>query len=303
MRIKLKDKSSNLRRNGGGTAAASIAILLLLAASPSLKAQTNVECSSLGGNWCLRLSEKEVRLEFSTVPDMEGWMETDVGSNRNNYYRSMPTLELSNMGDIGGPDIVKFEMTIGDTRFHFEDTDLGAAAMLGMFTPGYDLTPTISADGNQLMVEIAKQGGGGLQPGESVHFEIDLGLDAGITGSPFYKFPDFRTVLFDKNGEQYYGPDPAFPPPAEDNAQVTVHFSNGEKSGPTPLPDFAVSGPQNNYVNEIAHPWLASDGVDLFAVSGAAGAIPEPGTAALALMGFLSSLLFGSRKRCRTTTS
>jgi hypothetical protein len=130
-----------------------------------------------------------------------------------------------------------------------------------------------------------------------VHFRIDLGLDDGFSGAPFYEFPDFRTVLFDMNGEQHYGPDPAFPPPAEDNARVTVHFSDGAMSGPFPLPDFTVTGPQKDYVNENFHRVFAVDGVDLFAVSGAAGVIPEPGTAGLAIVGLLSGLATGIRRR------
>lgn len=301
MKTAVIDIHTNRQRDGWRAAVTSIAMSLMIAASTSLYAQTNIECSSIGGNWCLRLSEKETKLEYSTNPAWTPSIESDIGSNRNNYYRSMPTLELSNMGGSDAADIVKFEMTIGDTRFHFEDTDLGVPAVLGIYTPGYELTSSISPDGNLLTVDIAKLGGGGLEPGETVHFRIDLGLDAGFTGAQFYEFPDFRTVLFDMNGEQHYGPDPAFPPSAEDNAQVTVHFSDGSASGPTPLPDFVVSGPQEDYVNEVTHPLFAIDGVDLFAVSGSVGVIPEPGTAAIALMGFLSVLLFRARTRRAAT--
>jgi hypothetical protein len=278
-----------------------VAVWLLLAASPSLHAQTNMECSSIGGSWCLRLSEKEHKLEFSTDPGWTDALESDFGPIRNNYHRNMPTLELSNMEASGAADIVKFEMTIGDTRFHFEDAEMGMAAALGAYTPGYELTSSISSDGNLLTVNIAKPEGGGLAPGETVHFRIDLDIDAGFSDAPFYEFPDFRTVLFDMNGEQHYGPDPAFPPPAEDNAQVTVNFSDGATSGPKPLVDYAVTGPQKDFVNENAHPFFATDGVDLFAVSGSAGVIPEPGAQTLAVIGLLGGL-FSSRARRRSTS-
>jgi len=279
-----------LTHDVGRSAAMSVAVVLILAASRSLYAQTNIECSAIGGNWCLRLSEKEHMLQHSTDPGWTKSLESDFGRMRNNYFRNMPTLELTNTSDTAAKEIVKFEMTIGDTRFHFQDTEFGAAAVLGMYTPGYDLTSNISSDGNLLIVAIAKPGGGGLSPGETVHFRIDLGLDDGFSSAPFYEFPDFRTVLFDMNGQQHYGPDPAFPPSAEDNAQVTVHFSDGATSGPTPLADFAVTGPQKDYVNENFHRVFAADGVDLFALSGAATVIPEPGAAGLAIVGLLCSL-------------
>jgi hypothetical protein len=278
----------------------SLTALLMLAACAPLLGQTNIECSSIGGNWCLRLSEKEHKLEFSTDPGWTEALESDSGRLRNNYYRNMPTLELSNMGAAGAADIVRFEMTIGDTRFHFEDAEMGIAAALGYYTPGYELTSSISPDGNLLTVDIAKAEGGGLAPGETVHFRIDLDVDAGFTGAPFYQFPDFRTVLFDMNGEQHYGPDPAFPPPAEDNAQITVRFSDGATSGPKPLADYVVTGPQRDFVNENTHPLFAADGVDLFAVSGSAGVIPEPGAQTSVIIGLLGGLFPRTFARRRT---
>jgi hypothetical protein len=277
--------------------AAPLAIGLVFATAQSLYAQTNVQCSDLSGNWCLRLSEKEDKLQFGDDPTMMMSMESDFGPTRNDYYRSMPTLELQNMGAAGAADILKFEMTIGDTRFHFDDSLIGAAAVVGNHTTDFDLTSNISPDGNLLTVTFAKQGGGGVAPGESVHFRIQLGLDEGVTGPRFYEFPDFRTVLFDKNGDQYYGPDPAFPPPAEDNAQVTVHFSNGATSGPKALLDFEVDGPQNNFVNENYHGLFDDDFVDHFGISGSGGVVPEPGTAGLALAGLFVTFGLHARQR------
>jgi hypothetical protein len=221
----------------------------------------------------------------------------DIGITRNDYYRNMPTLEVSNTGVAGSPDIVQFQMTIGDTRFHFNDSFLGVAALIGESTMEYDLTSVISPDGNLLTVNIHKQGGGGVAPGDEVRFRIDIDVDAGLLDPPFYMYPDFRTVLFDKNGVQVYGPDPAFPSGAEDNAQVSVKFSDGSTLGPQALPDFQVTGLQDVYFNSLYHPRGAMPGVDFFTVGGQPGIIPEPGSFAITLIGLVVMLSIGKRNR------
>ncbi|MCI0332629.1 MAG: hypothetical protein L0228_05340 [Planctomycetes bacterium] len=291
-----------LRRCRG--AAALTVVVLLLSVSPSLKAQVNAPCSSIMGSWCLRISEKEKQLVHDTEPEWMKPLMWDLGITRNDYYRNMPTLELSNIAAAGSPDILKFQMTIGDTRFHFSDAFLGVAALLGESTQDeYDLTSSISPDGHLLTVNIQKQAGtGGLAPGDLVRFRIDLNVDAGLPDPPFYMFPDFRTVLFDMNGVQVYGIDPAFPPPEEDNAQASVFFSDSTMLGPKPLPDFEVTGLQSQYFNAIQHPRGVMEGVDIFTIGGGPPVIPEPGSAALAVLGLLGLLSLGARK-CRAATT
>lgn len=68
-----------LTHDAGRSAAISVAVVLILAASRSLYPQTNIECSAIGGNWCLQLSEKEHMLQYSTD---QGWtksLESDFG--------------------------------------------------------------------------------------------------------------------------------------------------------------------------------------------------------------------------------
>lgn len=293
------DKFEFRLRNAGRAAVLLAAVVFQPALSTSLFAQTNAECDS--DSWCLRISEKEKQLVHYNDP---AWMKPlmwDVGITRNDYYRNMPTLEVSNTAAAGSPDIVQFQMTIGDTRFHFSDDFLGVAAMIGESTMQYDLTSVISPDGNLLTVNIQKQGGaGGVAPGDEVRFRIDIDVDAGQPSPPFYMYPDFRTVLFDKNGVQIYGPDPAFPNGAEDNAKASVKFSDGTTLGPEALPDFAVTGAQNEYFNANYHPRGVMEGVDIF-TSGGGGVVPEPGSAALALLGLVGMLSLGSRRRHTTT--
>jgi hypothetical protein len=290
------------RRNAGRAAVALIAVIVFSAISPLLYAQTNVDCDSVTGSWCLRISEKEKQLVHYDEPEWMKPLMWDIGITRNDYYRNMPTLELSNIAAAGSPDIVQFQMTIGDTRFHFSDAFLGAAAIVGESTMDFDLTSTISPDGNLLTVNIQKQGGtGGVAPGDLVRFRIDIDVDAGLPSPPFYMYPDFRTVLFDKNGVQVYGADPAFPNGAEDNAKASVKFSDGTTLGPEALPDFTVTGAQNEYFNANYHPRGVMEGVDIFTSGGGPGVIPEPGSAALALLGFLGMLSLGARQP-RTTT-
>jgi len=290
------DKFEFRLRNAGRAAITLAALVLHSALSSSLFAQTNAECGS--GSWCLRISEKEKQLVHYNDP---AWMKPlmwDLGITRDDYYRNMPTLELSNTGVAGSPDIVQFQMTIGDTRFHFSDAFLGVAALIGESTMEYDLTSAISPDGNLLTVNIQKQGNaGGVAPSDEVRFRIDIDVDAGLPDPPFYMYPDFRTVLFDKNGVQVYGPDPAFPNGAEDNAQASVKFSDGTTLGPQALPDFQVTGPQDMYFNALYHPRGAMPGVDFFTVSGQPGIIPEPGSFALALAGLVGMLSCGGRNR------
>lgn len=276
----------------------SAAIVVLLSLTPAtLFAQTNADCSSVTGSWCLRISEKEKQLVHFDEPEWMKPLMWDLGITRNDYYRNMPTLELSNIAASGSPAITQFTMTIGDSRFHFGDSFLGVAALMGESTlDQYDLTSSVSPDGNKLTVNITEKGGtGGLAAGDLIRFRVDIDVDPGFTNPPFYQFPDFRTVFFDKNGEQVYGPDPAVPPGGEDNSQIGVLLSDGTILLET-LPDYTVTGFQNQYFNGTYHPRGVMEGVDIFP-SGGGTVIPEPAGAMLALLGLCGGLSVVRRKR------
>ena len=275
------------RINIRGAAVASALVLSLWSANAStLLAQDD--------SWLLKISEKELQLANPTDPM---WMKSnmwDISFERMND-RNMPVLELSNVQAAGSPDIVEFKMTIGDTRFHFADDFLGAGAVLGNTTPGFNLTPVISDGGNLLTIGITKQGGGGISPGELVRFKIDIDVDAGLVDPPFFVHPDYRTVLFDMNGIQVYGPDPNFPPPTEDNAQASVRFSDNTTEGPSVFEDATVVGPQAQFFNANFRPYGIMEPVDIFETGGGT-VIPEPSSAILSVLG-LGALWLKARSR------
>ncbi|MCI0349251.1 MAG: hypothetical protein L0Z53_07495, partial [Acidobacteriales bacterium] len=207
--------------------------------------------------WLLKISEKELQL---ANPNDPMWMKSnmwDISFQRMND-RNMPTLELSNIQPVGSPDITQFRMTIGDTRFHFSDGFMGEAVVLGNTTPGFDLDSSISPDGNELIVNIV----GGLAPGELVRFKIDLDVDPGHPDPPFFIHPDFRTVLFDMNGIQFYDGN-IVQNSSADNAQARVQFSDGSFADPATFIDEVVTGPEADYYNDIFRPYGIMEGVDI----------------------------------------
>ncbi|MEX0612887.1 MAG: hypothetical protein WD738_01795 [Pirellulales bacterium] len=271
------------------------AAAMLIVMSVEFSKPSSARGQLLENCFLLKISEKELQLAH---PDDPEWMKVnmwDIGFQRMNE-RNMPTLELMNTTAVGGPDIVQFQMTIGDTRFHFADDFLGTFALLGNTTPGFNLTSNVSDGGNLLTVDISKPGGGGLDPGELVRFRIDIDVDPGFPDPPFFVHPDYRTVLFDMNGIQVYGPDPFFPVGAEDNAQVTVTFSGGTMAGPVAFADEVVTGPQSIFFNSNFRPKDLMEGVDIFEVEDCF--IPEPGSAALGLLGVLGGIGLTTRFRC-----
>jgi hypothetical protein len=275
--------------------AALLAVCLLLMLVVQSRAQ--------GPNWQLKISEKELQLANPTDPM---WMKSNMWdiSFQRMHDRNMPTLELTNLQAAGSPDITKLTLSIGDTRFHFSDDVFNSfiaqcpcapSANINDPTPdGLTLTSSVSDGGNLLTVNIAKQGGGGLAPGEVVRFKIDIDVDAGFN---FFQHPDFRTVLFDMNGVQVYGPDPNIPAGQNDNAQATVTFSNGNLGGPATFIDEIITGPQGDYFNNVFRPYGVMEPVDTFVVSGGPTIIPEPTSGLLALFGLLGVSGYSARKR------
>lgn len=299
-----------------GLPATVLAQVALLATNLSV-----LRAQEVGDTWLLQISEKEMQLAYQDVPEAMKPIMWDVTYERNNYYRNMPTLELRNIAPTGSPDIVQFRMTIGDTRFQFGTDDLGAAIMqcpchpslinltqmemnggsvddrIRLTTPGITLTPSLSDNGNLLIIDISKQGGGGLSPGEMVRFKIDIDPDPNQPG--IYRFPDYRTVLFRMNGLQPYGPT------TDPNSVVTLLFSDQTTSeasfndcerlgGGTCM---NVPAPQSQFFNNNFRRYGIMEPVDIFQFGGNGGGtvIPEPSSGLLTAVALLAVIWFQGR--------
>jgi len=229
--------------------------------------------------WTLRLSEKEGELANGSDPMWSKWLMWDIGYQRM-VERNSPYFELSNASTSTLP-ITQFHITIGDNRFNFAPvvgTDLVA---LGSTTPGVTLAAsTVGGLGDELVVNI---GGGGLAPGQMVRFKVKLGIDASFAAAYANSFgsslPDYRTVLFDMNGINVYGPDGKTNP--DDNAHASVVFGANLQSGTSIFPDEVV--PIGQYFNNNIRSYSATDPVNLFQLNGAA--VPEPTSIGLVLLG------------------
>jgi hypothetical protein len=169
--------------------------------------------------------------------------------------------------------------------------------MLGSSTPGFDITSsTVGNLGNELVVNI---GNGGLQPGQLIRFKIDLAVDPEFEDD-FFKFPDYRTVLFDMNGFNVY--DGLQQQSPTDNARAWVIFDPTLGANfvtqPVPLQDELVSGAAADFYNNNYRRYRESDPVRTFQLTGgSSGVIPEPCSVLLAVFGVLGGMIFRKRPR------
>ena len=127
---------------------------------------------------------------------------------------------------------------------------------------------------------IVRLGNGGLAPGEVVRFQFDIDPDPGVQS---FVHPDYRTVLFDLNGND-----------DSDNSIASVVFAGAGEEGEDVVknrvfPDFPQDGPI--FVNEIIRPYSVMENVEYFGVP-----VPEPTSLAmLVLMGL--SMTTSTRKQ------
>jgi hypothetical protein len=266
------------------------ALLALSALAVSTAAQA-------ADSWTVSISEKQQKLvhDDPSDPDFmmwDKWLMWDIGYERM-ICRNMPFLELTNDSTSLNP-ISEFRITIGDNRFNFGPVvDGGDSAILGSTTPGFDFSASTASGGDELIVNI---GNGGLLPGEVVRFQIKLDVDPSFAAQYSALFgasrPDFRTVLFDMNGVNVYDNNVVNKSSA-DNAQAFVVFNPGGQSLIQAFEDFDVAAGQ--YYNSNLREYTAMDPVLIFEIGGEL--IPEPGSAALAMMGLATLLLGRLRSR------
>jgi hypothetical protein len=252
-------------------------------------------CAQNTGAFTLKITEKEMKLEHPTDMMWDKYLMWDLAFQRMND-RNMPYIELSNAATSTAP-ITELHLTIGDTRFNFDDDVMGKYAMLGSSTPGFNITSsTVGTLEDELVVNI---GNGGLQPGQLVRFKIDLAVDPEFEDE-FFKFPDYRTVLFDMNGFNVY--DGLQQQNPGDNARAWVVFDptlgSNFATQPVPLEDELVSGAAADFYNNNYRRYRESDPVRTFQLTGGStGVIPEPCSVLLAMSGLLGGMAFSRRAR------
>jgi hypothetical protein len=275
---------------GGPLAAASLLVLVVasLLASPAQAVINDTE-------WSLKISERENAFHPATDTMAMKTLMWDLPASRR-AARNVPFICLTN--DSATASISQFKMTIGDDQFHFTNELMGMYAKLGKDTPGFTLSSSVEDGGDTLVVNFLNAG---IAPGKTVNFQIDIDVDAGLG---FYKHPDYRTVLFDMNGDNYYQDSGIVNDPnSDDNSKVSLTFTmNGMPSvttTPTPFPDPNVLDGSARFVNQNIARYGDSDPIRSFPLSGGTTQVPEPGCAILVFVGLagLTPRVIGRRRR------
>ncbi len=224
------------------------------------------------------ISENERVLQNPNNPSIKMSEMWDTSTQRI-MARNMPWLEITNLGGSTG-NLLSLDITIGDTRFNFSDEYNGALVTPASGTPNGTIANATSVDGDLLSITF---GNGGLAPGQTVYFRIDIGSDT----TNFFNQADFRTVLFDMNGFNLY--DGVVDNSADDNAKFTGTFVDPTNptmtaTAETQLPDFDVTGLQQLYYNQVRRPYGQMEGIDIFRAEGLTPSvvIPEPSTFVMA---------------------
>jgi len=257
--------------------------MLVLVAISMLATPAKAEITDT--DWSLKISEREMAFRPATDVMAMKTLMWDLPASRR-AARNVPFICLTN--DSATASITQFKMTIGDDQFHFANALMGMYAKLGKDTPGFSLSSTVENGGDTLLVNFLN---GGVAPGKTVNFQIDLDVDAAFANS-FFIHPDYRTVLFDMNGDNYYeNAGIVNDPDSDDNSKVSITFSMGGMpsvtAGPTPFPDPNVLDGSARFINANIARYGDSDPIRSFPLSGGVSFIPEPGTAMLGLLGLL----------------
>jgi hypothetical protein len=269
------------------------ASLLVLTAFSLIATPAKAEITDT--DWSLKISEREMAFRPPTDAMAMKSLMWDIPSSRQ-AARNVPIICLTN--DSATASISQFQMTIGDDKFHFANSLFGAYAKLGKDTPGFTLSSTVADGGDTLIVNFLN---GGVAPGATVNFQFDIDVDAAFANA-IYKHPDYRTVLFDMNGDNYYeGGGIENDISSDDNSKISLTFTMAGMPSvttvPTPFVDPFVLDGSARYVNANIARYGDSDPVRSFGLSGGT-AIPEPGSIMLGLVGLVSLCpLFGRSRR------
>lgn len=238
-------------------------------------------------DWSLKISEREKAFRPATDMAAMKALMWELPSSRM-FARNLPFICLTN--ESATASITQFKMTIGDTQFQFNNSLMGMYAKLGKDTPGYSLSSSVTDGGDTLIVNFLN---GGIAPGQSANFQFDIDSDPQFANQ-FFTNPDYRTVLFDLNGDNYYQTAGIInDPDSSDNSKVSITFSMANMPsvtvGPTPFDDPSVVDGSAGFVNANRARYGDSDPIRAFALAGGV-AIPEPTSVALGLCGLVALL-------------
>jgi hypothetical protein len=267
------------------------------------------------GKASFRLSSKET---LFTQPHTAEWMMAAMSDtpSRRRADRNMPWLEIQN-DSVEGVNLTEFHLTIGDERFHFSNDHFENFTVISPTSSFQDTSPQTGDNRDELVVMFND---GGLAPGQKVRFRIEIGVDAHHTTiRQQWPHPDFRTVLFDINGIDAYGPTPTASRPSigspgidaygltpltapgedqTDNSSGYGVFRKGQtivQSTRTTLPDYLLYGPTGNVFNQHFRSWAGPEEVHIFGADVTA-MVPEPGSFLLSALGIaVVSLVIGRR--------
>lgn len=246
-----------------------------------------------GGSFTLKISEKELKLESPADMMLDKYLMWDLPFQRVRN-RNAPYLELTNDSESAG-QLTEFRLTIGDKRFNYSKANQAVYALLGSTTPGFSITSSVVDSGDELVVNI---GNGGLDPGETIRFRVEIGVDAAFKDQIF-STPDYRTILFDMNGIQVY--DGSFQKfDTTDNAHASAKFQVSDillTAGPVPFADEMVFDGSQMFYNQRRRQYSSSgnDTVRIYQLESPPVFIPEPSCAALLAIGLVGGMLTARR--------
>lgn len=237
---------------------------VMLAAAPAVQAAT-INFSSLE---TVLADPMDKNSKMSAL--WTGWV-TQV------YEYNMPFIELTNESDAPYA-IDTYTMSIGNTNYEFsnefwgkDNTNSypyaanGEYAITGFSTPDVVFTTSVTDGGDTLVVDF---GPDGLQPGETVRFQVDIDADENSEGMMMYA--DYTSVFFNANG----GDD------ISGNSNIELTFVNSTDTSQLTLPNYEVDGSIAQYF-QSPRPYQQMQMAPEFPAT-PFGFVPEPTTGLLA---------------------
>lgn len=198
------------------------------------------------------------------------------------YEYNMPFIELANEAT-DTLSISEFRFSIGDTNYNFgneffrkEKTNAsgipvtGDYALLGESTPGIPFSSSIEDGGDTLVLSF---GNGGLAPGQTVRFQVDINADDPADRDLMFFAP--YTEVFFNNGDN------------ADNSLVSLAFVGSDEEASAFIPNFEVPNAVSVTTPRPHSQMQMLDPLPGLQLTG--NRIPEPGSLALLLIAGLGA--------------